>query len=84
MIGKIINIFKVIRNIFRDENKEYEKQSLKEFTQALNRKQELLKKFNGKMHVSERGGISIEFKTAGDKSAYYKHQLNSIASKLNK
>jgi hypothetical protein len=78
------NIFKVIRSIFRDENKEYERQNLKEFYQALKRKQESLKKFNGKMHVSERGGISIKFKSAGDKSAYYKNQLNSIKNKVNK
>ena len=78
------NIFKLICNIFCDENKEYEKQNLEEFTQALKRKQESLKKFNGKMHVSERGGISIKFKSAGDKSAYYKNQLNSIKNKVNK
>ena len=78
------NIFKVIRSIFRDENKEYEKQGAAEFTQSLRRKQESLKKFNGKMHVSERGGISIKFKSAGDKSAYYKNQLNSIKNKVNK
>ena len=78
------NIFKLICNIFCDENKEYEKQNLEEFSQALKRKQESLKKFNGKMHVSERGGISIKFKSAGDKSAYYKNQLNSIKNKVNK
>ena len=79
----IHNIFKVIRNISRDENMEYIKQSSAEITHAAKRTQEELKKFNGKMRVSDLGVISIEFKTEGDKNAYYKHQLNSIASRVN-
>jgi hypothetical protein len=77
MIEKIINIFK---RIFHDENKEYEKQAEAELTQALKRKQESLKEFNGKMHVSNRGGISLRFKTTEDKNAYYKHLLSSVKS----
>jgi hypothetical protein len=77
------NIFKATRNISCNENMEYVKQSSAEITQAVKRRQEELKKFNGKMRVSDRGSISIEFKTLGDKNDYYKHQLNSIASRVN-
>ena len=75
MLEKIINFFKII---FHDENKEYEKQAEAELIQAIKRKQESLKVFNGKMQVSSRGGMSLRFKTAGDKSAYYKHLLGSV------
>ena len=51
------NIFKVIRSIFRDENKEYEKQGAAEFTQSLRRKQESLKKFNGGYAIQGKGNL---------------------------
>ena len=75
MLEKIINFFKII---FHDENKKYEKQAEAELIQAIKRKQESLKVFNGKMHVSSRGGISYTFKTAVGKNDYYKHLLGSV------
>jgi hypothetical protein len=80
MIDKIINIFKVICNVFHDENDEYEKQAEAELIRAIKRKQESLKEFNGKMHVSKRGGLSLKFKTAEDKNSYHKHLQNSVKS----
>ena len=84
MISKIIHAFKAVRNMFHDENKEREKQEEAEFIQAVRRKQETLQKFGGKMHVSERGGMSIKFKTVKGSNAYYQHVLNSVKSKVNK
>jgi hypothetical protein len=77
MIDKIVNLFK---RIFHDENKEYEKLAELELAQAIKLKQESLKEFNGKMHVSNRGGLSLRFKTTEDKNAYYKHLLRSVKS----
>ena len=77
MIDKIVNLFK---RIFYDENKEYEKLAELELAQAIKLKQESLKEFNGKMHVSNRGGLSLRFKTTEDKNAYYKHLLSSVKS----
>ena len=77
MIDKIVNLFK---RIFYDENKEYEKLAELELAQSIKLKQESLKEFNGKMHVSNRGGLSLRFKTTEDKNAYYKHLLSSVKS----
>jgi hypothetical protein len=78
MIDKIVNLFKIICNVFHDENKEYEKLEELELAQAIKLKQESLKKFNGKMHVSNRGGLSLRFKTTAGKNAYHKHLLSSV------
>jgi predicted AAA+ superfamily ATPase len=77
MIKKIINFFKEIRNIFHDE---FEDERELELIEALKCKQESLKKFNGKMHVSDRGGLSLRFKSKVDEAAYHKHLVNSWAS----
>lgn len=84
MISKIIHLFKIICNIFHDENKEYDKKKEAEFIKAVKRKQETLQKFGGKMHVSKRGRMSIKFKTVKGSNAYYQHVLNSVKSKASK
>ena len=73
MIGKMISIFK---RIFHDENKEYEKQENAEILLAIKRKETSLRKFNGRMHVSSRGALSLRFKTEEDRSAYHKHLMS--------
>ena len=78
MLDKMISLFK---KIFHDENKEYEKQEEVEWAQAIKLKEVSLRKFNGKMHVSSRGGLSLRFKTEEDRRAYHKHLMSSVKSK---
>ena len=78
MIDKIVSLFK---RLFHNENKEYERQEGVELLQAIKRKKASLREFNGRMHVSERGGLSLRFKTEDDERAYHKHLRSSVKSK---
>ena len=78
MIGKLVNLFK---RILYDENKEYEKQEEVELIQAIKRKEVSLRKFNGRMYASKRGGLSLRFKTGEDERAYHKHLMRSVKIK---
>ena len=78
MLKKIFDFISDTRDLFRDE---YEVEREEELAEALRRKQESLKKFNGKMHVSERGGLSLRFKSKADENDYYKHIIKSFGAK---
>lgn len=47
-----------------EERKDYE---------VIRKAQERLAKFNGKFHISDRGGMRLVFKTEQDEQNYYKH-----------
>jgi hypothetical protein len=71
-------IFKFFRNLFHDE---FEDQREAELVRGLQAKQASLREFNGKMHVSDRGGLSLRFKTKADECAYNRHLAKSWKSK---